>query len=149
MKSIKEILEAKGMSQRELAEKAGITEVTMSRYINGNRVPKAPVAMCIARVLGVDISEIVECAECAECAPVKITAEVAPPNVEEMVMKSEADALYVAVGRKPNGMPFFWHYDTPETVGFNICSFLKSYPDMDVVIRKATPSEIIKYRGDM
>ena len=143
MKSIKEILEAKGMSQRELAEKAGITEVTMSRYINGNRVPKAPVAMCIARALGVDIEEIVE------CAPVALTAEVASPTAVEMVMKSEADALYVAVGRKPNGEPFFWHYDTPETIGFNICSFLKSYPDMDVVIRKATPSEIIKYRSDM
>ena len=143
MKSIKEILEAKGMSQRELADKVGITEVTLSRYINGNRVPKAPVAMCIARALGVDIEEIVE------CAPVELTAEVAPPNAEEMVMKSEADALYVAVGRKPNGEPFFWHYDTPETVGFNTCSFLKSYPDMEVVIRKATPIEIIKYRSDM
>ena len=142
MKSIKEILEAKGMSQRELADKVGITEVTLSRYINGNRVPKAPVAMCIARALGVDIEEIVE------CTPVELTAEVAPPNAEEMVMKSEANALYVAVGRKPNGQPFFWHYDTPETVGFNICSFLKSYPDMDVVIRKAKPSEIIKYRSD-
>lgn len=146
MKSIKEILEAKGMSQRELADKVGITEVTMSRYINGNRVPKAPTAMCIARALGVNIEEILEC---AECAPIEITTEVAPPNAEEMVMKSEADALYVAVGRKPNGEPFFWHYDTPETVGFNICSFLKSYPDMEVVIRKATPSEIIKYRSDM
>ena len=137
MKSIKEILEAKGMSQRELADKVGITEVTLSRYINGNRVPKAPVAMCIARALGVDIEEIVE------CAPVELIAEVATPNAEEMVMKSEADALYVAVGRKPNGEPFFWHYDTPETVGFNTCSFLKSYPDMEVVIRKATASEII------
>lgn len=145
MKSIKEILEAKGMSQRELADKVGITEVSLSRYINGNRIPKAPVAMCIARALGVNIEEILEC---VECTPIEITTEVAPPNAEEMVMKSEADALYVAVGRKPNGEPFFWHYDTPETVGFNTCSFLKSYPDMDVVIRKATPSEIIKYRSD-
>ena len=142
MKSIKEILEAKGMSQRELADKVGITEVTLSRYINGNRVPKVPVAMCIARALGVDIEEIVE------CTPVELTAEVASPTAVEMIMKSEADALYVAVGRKPNGEPFFWHYDTPETVGFNICSFLKSYPDMDVVVRKATPGEIIKYRSD-
>ena len=140
MKSIKEILEAKGMSQRELADKVGITEVTLSRYINGNRVPKAPVAMCIARALGVDIGEIVE------CAPVELTAEVAPPNAEEMLMKSEENALYVAVGRKPNGEPFFWHYDTPETVGFNICSLLKSFPDAAISIRKATPSEIIKYK---
>jgi transcriptional regulator with XRE-family HTH domain len=131
------------MSQRELADKVGITEVTLSRYINGNRVPKAPTAMCIARALGVDVEEIFE------CAPVEFAVEVAPPNAEEMVMKSEANALYVVVGRKPNGEPFFWHYDTPETIGFNTCSFLKSYPDMNVVIRKATPSEIIKYRSDM
>ena len=131
------------MSQRELADKVGITEVTLSRYINGNRVPKAPTAMCIARALGVDVEEIFE------CAPVEFAVEVAPPNAEEMVMKSEANALYVVVGRKPNGEPFFWHYDTPETIGFNTCSFLKSYPDMNVMIRKATPSEIIKYRSDM
>ena len=143
MRSIREILEAKGMSQRELADKVGITEVTLSRYINGNRVPKAPIAMCIARALDVNIEEIFE------CAPVEVAVEVAPPNAEEMVMKSEADALYVVVGRKPNGEPFFWHYDTPETIGFNTCSFLKSYPDMNVVIRKATPSERIKYRSDM
>jgi len=140
MRSIREILEAKGMSQRELADKVGITEVTLSRYINGNRVPKAPTAMCIARALGVDVEEIFE------CAPVEFAVEVAPPNAEEMIMKSEADAVYVAVGRKPNGEPFFWHYDTPETVGFNTCSFLKSFPDADIVIRKATPSEIIKYK---
>lgn len=143
MRSIREILEAKGMSQRELADKVGITEVTLSRYINGNKVPKAPTAMCIARALGVDVEEIFE------CAPVEVAVEVAPPNAEEMVMKSEANALYVVMGRKPNGEPFFWRYDTPETVGFNTCSFLKSYPDMNVVIRKATPSEIIKYRRDM
>lgn len=140
MKSIKDLLEAKGMSQRELADKAGITEVSLSRYINGNRVPKAPVAMCIARALGVDIEEIVE------CAPVELTAEVAQSTAEEMIIKSESDAVYVAVGRKQNGEPFFWHYDTPETVGFNTCSFLKSFPDADIVIRKATPSEIIKYK---
>jgi transcriptional regulator with XRE-family HTH domain len=143
MRSIREILEAKGMSQRELADKVGITEVTLSRYINGNRVPKAPIAMCIARALDVNIEEIFE------CAPVEFAVEVAPPNAEEMIMKSEANALYVVVGRKPNREPFFWHYDTPETIGFNTCSFLKSYPDMNVVIRKATPSEIIKYRSDM
>ena len=140
MRSIREILEAKGMSQRELADKVGITEVTLSRYINGNRVPKAPTAMCIARALDVDVEEIFE------CAPVEVAVEVAPPNAEEMIMKSEANAVYVAVGRKQNGEPFFWHYDTPETVGFNMCSFLKSFPDADIVIRKATPLEIIKYK---
>ena len=142
MDKLKKILEEKGMSQRELADKVGITEVSLSRYISGGRTPKAPVAMCIARALGVDVEELFE------CDSIELTAEVAPPNAEEVIMKSEADALYVVVGRKPNGKPFLWHYDTPDTIGFNTCSFLKSFPDDDVVIRKATPIEIAKYRRD-
>lgn len=46
-------LSKKGMSQRELAEKAGITEVSISRYISGARVPKATVILAIAKVLHV------------------------------------------------------------------------------------------------
>ena len=61
MKNIKDILDEKGMSQRELADKVGITEVSLSRYINGNRVPKAPIALNIARVLGVDVNELFDC----------------------------------------------------------------------------------------
>ena len=37
---IAELLTQYNMSQRELADKAGITEVSMSRYIKGDRVPK-------------------------------------------------------------------------------------------------------------
>lgn len=50
---ITDLLNKKGMSQRELAERAGVTEVSMSRYINGNRIPKAMQLANIARVLGV------------------------------------------------------------------------------------------------
>ena len=38
---LKELLEKNNMSQRELAEKIGITEVTISRYISAQRIPKA------------------------------------------------------------------------------------------------------------
>ena len=58
MNKIKELLEEKGISQRELAEMVGITEVSMSRYINGERTPKAPIAMKIARVLDVNIEDL-------------------------------------------------------------------------------------------
>ncbi len=40
-----------GLSQREIADKVGVTEVSMSRYIKGDRVPKGTVIACMARVL--------------------------------------------------------------------------------------------------
>ncbi len=48
---ISELLEKNGMTQRELAEAVSVTEVSMSRYINGDRVPKGPIIANIARAL--------------------------------------------------------------------------------------------------
>ncbi len=46
-----ELLRRKGLTQRELATAAKITDVSMSRYINGTRTPQAPVVANIANVL--------------------------------------------------------------------------------------------------
>ena len=48
---ISDQLKTHNLTQRELAEKVGVTEVSMSRYINGERVPKAPIIANIATVL--------------------------------------------------------------------------------------------------
>ena len=48
---ISDLLDQQGLSQRELADKVGITQVSMSRYISGARTPKAPDLANIARVL--------------------------------------------------------------------------------------------------
>ena len=52
-KRIADRLAAIGMSQRELAKDVKITEVSLSRYINGERTPKGPIISSIARALGV------------------------------------------------------------------------------------------------
>ena len=48
---IPELLEKNGLTQRELAEKVGVTEVSMSRYISNDRTPKGPVIANIATAL--------------------------------------------------------------------------------------------------
>lgn len=55
---IKEYLEQRGMSQRELAELTFCTEVTMSRYVSGEREPKVSKAILIARILQADIYDV-------------------------------------------------------------------------------------------
>ena len=52
-RNIKRVLERQGKTQRELAEAIGITEASMSRYIHGDRVPKATTLVKIANALGV------------------------------------------------------------------------------------------------
>lgn len=45
------LLREQGKTQRELAEQVGTTEVSMSRYIKGDRVPKGPILENIAKAL--------------------------------------------------------------------------------------------------
>ena len=49
----------KGLTQRELANRVGATEVSMSRYVNGARVPKGPIVVNIAKALGVSVDYLV------------------------------------------------------------------------------------------
>ena len=48
---ISELLNQYGLTQRELAEKVGVTEVSMSRYIRGDRMPRGPILANIAAAL--------------------------------------------------------------------------------------------------
>lgn len=50
---IKQICDQRGLTQRELARRVNVTEVSMSRYINGFREPKARVIVDIANALDV------------------------------------------------------------------------------------------------
>ena len=58
MTNLKRIIDEKGVQQRWLAEQVGVTEVSMSRYVSGERIPKAPLAIRMADVLGVDVKEL-------------------------------------------------------------------------------------------
>jgi transcriptional regulator with XRE-family HTH domain len=50
-KRIIALLEQKNMLQKELAQKIEVTEVTISRYINGDRVPHSAVLSKMAEAL--------------------------------------------------------------------------------------------------
>ena len=56
---IEQARKEKGLTQRELANRVGVTEVSMSRYVNGARVPKGPIVVNIAKALGVSVDYLV------------------------------------------------------------------------------------------
>ena len=45
------LLRKQGMKQRELAERVGVSEVTISRYVHGERFPKTKILIAIAKEL--------------------------------------------------------------------------------------------------
>ena len=47
-----EMIKAKGLSQKELAQLASVTEAAMSHYVKGDRIPRASVLVRIAEALG-------------------------------------------------------------------------------------------------
>lgn len=56
---LKEILEEKHMTQKELAIRMGVTEGTISRYVNNQRRIGMLNLLVIANCLGVDVMEII------------------------------------------------------------------------------------------
>ena len=50
-----ELLKAKDMTQKELAYTIGVSEVSISRYVNNARKPRAIVLYKMAEVLGVSV----------------------------------------------------------------------------------------------
>lgn len=47
------------MSQKELAEAASLTPASVSRYVNGEREPRALTVAALAEILGVKPSDII------------------------------------------------------------------------------------------
>lgn len=54
------LMQLAGMSQRDLSRKMNMTESTISRYINGERIPKANVIYSMAKALNCHVSWLLE-----------------------------------------------------------------------------------------
>jgi transcriptional regulator with XRE-family HTH domain len=52
------LLKERGMSQKELAEAAGLTPASVSRYVNGEREPWPATIAALSLALGVEPSDI-------------------------------------------------------------------------------------------
>lgn len=59
-KKVIEYCEKNKMSQREFAPMVGMTAVSLSRFINGGRLPRVPYLMNIAKVLNITLDELLQ-----------------------------------------------------------------------------------------
>lgn len=57
---LKEVLEEKNMTQKELSIRTGLTEGTISRYVNHKRKISFKNVYIIARCLGIELIELID-----------------------------------------------------------------------------------------
>ena len=55
---VKELMKDKNINQKQLAEQSGITEASVSRYLNGERTPRIDIVSNFARVFGISVDDI-------------------------------------------------------------------------------------------
>lgn len=55
---LQQAISRSGMTQKELAEKVGITEASVSHYLKGDRMPRSAVAVKLADVLNMSVDEL-------------------------------------------------------------------------------------------
>lgn len=77
---ITEARESQGLSQAELAEKAGVTPAAISQIEKGHRVPTIPVLRRIVSVLGVTIDYL--------------TGKTDQPELEDMLQYEDAKTFF-------------------------------------------------------
>ena len=82
---ITELLNKRGMTQKELADLAGVTEATISRYVSGDRMPKSQILSNMATAL-------------------KTTSEYLLGNEEEGDLESDFTQIERLIARNANKM---------------------------------------------
>ncbi|MBR2040756.1 MAG: helix-turn-helix transcriptional regulator [Oscillospiraceae bacterium] len=68
-RKVKYIMKQRGITQSWLAQKIGITEATLSRYVNNSRKPQADIAADIAEVLDISLDYLMGISGCP--SPIK------------------------------------------------------------------------------
>ncbi|MCR5095526.1 MAG: helix-turn-helix domain-containing protein [Erysipelotrichaceae bacterium] len=57
---VKNLLNEKGMNQKDLSKKSGITEASVCRYLKGDRRPRIDVIVNFAEALGVEVDFLLD-----------------------------------------------------------------------------------------
>ena len=105
------------MTQRQLVAKIGTTEVTVSRWLNGSRIPKLTDAVRIASVLNVSLdylSEIIiQSAYPISCSDWSEEQENHCVDLSYRELKEQYKTPHAWILTDVESIEDVWHYDHP------------------------------------
>ncbi len=97
-KRLKSLIEKKGISQKELAEKVGCTEAAISHYIKGDRVPRSKVLAKIAIALDTTSDYLIEGIPVDSVSELGYAKKLIARNVQKMSVSDKREILNLLMG---------------------------------------------------
>ncbi|MCR5648661.1 MAG: helix-turn-helix domain-containing protein [Oscillospiraceae bacterium] len=95
---LEELLKARRMTQKELAEKAEVTEAAMSHYIKGDRTPRSSVLARIAMALGTTSEYLMEGVPQSYVDEIGYAKRLIARNVDQMTAAEKREILSILLG---------------------------------------------------
>ena len=95
---LKDAIDKKGISQRELADAIGCTEAAVSHYLKGDRVPRMSVLIKIASALDTTSDYLLEGIPVDSTSEVSYAKKLIARNTEQMSFKDKKEILDLLLG---------------------------------------------------
>lgn len=98
---ISQLLLEKEMTQKELAQIAGITESAVSHYISGDRVPRGVTLMKIANALGTTTDDLlIADKKVSKSEDLELVKTLIARNAENMSNKEKKELIEIIFGEE-------------------------------------------------
>lgn len=98
----KRLMEERGMSQKDLSEKSGITEASVSRYLAGKRTPRFDVVINFAKALGVKPGDLLPESEVSTLSPFDELKTVFARNGRDLSDEQKSELIALILGKEEN-----------------------------------------------
>lgn len=95
---LEELLKARGMTQKELAAKSGVTEAAMSHYVKGDRTPRSAVLSRIATALNTTSDYLMEGIPQDYVNEIGYAKRLIARNVDQMTAAEKREILSILLG---------------------------------------------------
>lgn len=94
---LRQLRQERGLSQQELAERAGVTRQTVSGIESGRYLPTVPVALRLARALGCRVEDLFDLEAPADPLPVRLASPARPEQARgARAVLAEVRGVWVA-----------------------------------------------------
>lgn len=94
------LLKMRGMRQKDLAEKAAITEAALSHYLKGDRTPRSSVLARIAEALGTTSDYLMEGIPQSHADEIGYAKRLIARNVDQMSPEEKREIMSILLGFK-------------------------------------------------
>ncbi|MDD6711518.1 helix-turn-helix domain-containing protein [Sharpea porci] len=97
-KRLKELIDKKGITQKELAEQVGCTDAAISHYIKGDRIPRASVLAKIAVSLDTTSDYLMEGVPTSVTDELGFAKKLIARNVSQMSSAEKREIINILLG---------------------------------------------------